>query len=123
MVYKLGLKLWSINTDCYYEEAKRLYNEGWFDYIELYVVPNSLDKIEKWKKIEIPFIIHCPHFAHGFNLAKKEKKGSNRKIFDEVKKYADILNAKYIVIHGGIDGNVEETATQLAFFLRTKSLN
>lgn len=122
MVYKLGLKLWSINTDCYYEEAKRLYNEGWFDYIELYVVPNSLDKIEKWKKIEIPFIIHCPHFAHGFNLAKKEKKGSNRKIFDEVQKYADILNAKYIVIHGGIDGNVEETATQLASFCEPRAL-
>lgn len=122
MAYKLGLKLWSINTDCYYEEAKRLYNEGYFDYIELYVVPDSLGKIEKWKKIEIPFIIHCPHFAHGFNLAKKEKKDSNRKIFDEVQKYADTLNSKYIVIHGGIDGNVEETASQLASFSEVRAL-
>lgn len=122
MTYKLGLKLWSTNTDCYYKEAKRLYNEGRFDYIELYVVPDSLDEIKNWKKIEIPFIIHCPHFAHGFNLAKKEKKNSNRKIFDEVQKYADALKVQYIVIHGGIDGNVEETASQLVSFCEPRSL-
>lgn len=26
---KLGLKLWSTNTDNYLEEARRLYKEGW----------------------------------------------------------------------------------------------
>ena len=73
-MYKIGLKLWSINTDYYYDEAIRLYKDGVFDYIELYVVPNSTDSIVKWKKLNIPFIIHCPHFAHGFNMAKVEKK-------------------------------------------------
>ena len=51
MVYRLGLKLWSVNTDYYYEEAKRLYGEGVFDYIELYVVPNTLDTLAKWKEL------------------------------------------------------------------------
>ena len=121
-MYKLGLKLWSINTDYYYDEAIRLYNDGVFDYIELYVVPDTLETIEKWKKLNIPFIIHCPHFAHGFNLAKVEKKDSNRKIFDEVQKFADKLNVQYIVIHGGIDGNIEETAMQLASFNEHRAL-
>lgn len=73
-MYKIGLKLWSRNTDYYYDEAIRLYNDGVYDYIELYVVPNTTDTIEKWKKLDIPFIVHCPHFAHGFNLAKIENK-------------------------------------------------
>ena len=61
-MYKRGLKLWSINTDCYYEDAKKLYDNNIFDYIELYVVPDSLDTLSTWQKLNIPFIIHCPHF-------------------------------------------------------------
>ena len=121
-MHKLGLKLWSINTDYYYDGAIRLYNEGVFDFIELYVVPNTLETLNKWKNLNIPFIIHCPHFAHGFNLAKVEKKDSNRKNFDVVQRFADELNALYIVIHGGIDGNIEETAKQLASFNESRAL-
>jgi endonuclease IV len=121
-MYKLGLKLWSINTGFYYEEAKKLYAQGIFDYIELYVVPDTLDTLPKWKKLNIPFIIHAPHFAHGFNLANKEKAQSNLEIYKEVKQFADELNAKYIIFHGGIDGSVEETAKQLATFNENRAL-
>ena len=121
-MYKIGLKLWSINTDYYYDEAIRLYKDGVFDYIELYVVPDSLDTIKKWKTLNIPFIIHCPHFAHGFNMAKVEKKESNLKIYKQVKMFADELSAKYIIFHGGIDGKVEETAKQLASFNEPRAL-
>lgn len=121
-MHKLGLKLWSINTDCYYDEAIRLYNDNVFDYIELYVVPGTLEFLSKWKNLDIPFVIHCPHFAHGFNLAKVEKKESNRKIFEEVQKFADELKAPHIVIHGGIDGNINETARQLASFNESRAL-
>ena len=121
-MYKKGLKLWSINTDKYFDEAVRLYNKGIYDYIELYVVPDSLDNLLKWKTLEIPFIIHCPHFAHGFNLAKREKQESNRKIFSEVQKYADELNAPYIVVHGGIDGDIRETAVQMTLLNEPRAL-
>ncbi len=121
-MYKLGLKLWSVNTDYYYEEAKKLYNKGVFDYIELYVVPNTLETIDKWSKIGIPFIIHCPHFMHGFNLAKAEKKENNFAIYQEVKQFADILNAKYIIFHGGVDGDIKETARQLTSFNEPRAL-
>ena len=121
-MYKIGLKLWSINTDYYYEEAKRLYNEGVFDYIELYVVPETLDTLESWKKLNIPFIIHCPHFAHGFNLAKSEKRESNLNIYNQVKHFADELNAKYIIFHGGVEGDIKETAKQLKSFKECRAL-
>lgn len=135
MGYKLGLKLWSINTDYYLKEAIKLYNQGVYDYIELYVVPKTLDYLDKWKNLRtlatcgrgqgevgIPFIIHCPHFAHGFNLAKSEKQENNQKIFKEVQKYADELDAQYIVIHGGIDGDIRETAIQLALLNEPRAL-
>ncbi len=121
-MYKRGLKLWSINTDVYYDEAKRLYKEGVFDYIELYVVPNSLDTLPKWTELAIPFIIHAPHFAHGFNLACKEKRESNFEIYKEVKQFADELNAEYIIFHGGIEGDIKETAKQLASFNEPRAL-
>ena len=121
-MYKLGLKLWSVNTDNYYNQALELFEKGLYDYIELYVVPNTSERLKKWKELKIPYIIHCPHFAHGFNLAKKEKEKSNLQIFDEVKQFADALNAKYIVVHGGIDGNVLETARQFALLKEERAL-
>ena len=110
---KLGLKLWSINTDCYYEEARRLFCAGWFDYVELYVVPGTLETLSRWAKLDIPFAIHAPHFAHGFNLAKTNKEEHNFKIYDEVKIFADELHVDHIIFHGGIDGGIRETARQL----------
>ncbi len=110
---KLGLKLWSINTDYYLQEAKKLYKEGWFDYIELYVVPNTLDTIQKWKTLNIPFTLHAPHFIHGINLADKEKENYNIDVFKQIEDFFNELNAKYVVVHPGIEGNIEETMRQL----------
>lgn len=122
MSYKLGLKLWSVNTDNYYEEAKRLYKENTYDYIELYVVPNTLNTLPKWKGLDIPFIIHAPHSAHGFNLALKEKQKSNFEIYKQVRQFADELNTEYIIFHGGMEGNINETANQLASFNDNRAL-
>ena len=120
---KIGLKLWSINTDFYLKEAERLYDKGVYDYIELYIVPETLETLSAWKGLKrIPFIIHNPHFMHGFNLAKAEKKERNREIYEQTKCFADELDAKHIIFHGGIDGNVEETAAQLAGFNEPRAL-
>lgn len=122
MSYRIGLKLWSINTDFYLSEAERLYEKGVYDYIELYTVPETLDTLQQWKRLKIPFIIHNPHFMHGFNLAKAEKAERNREIYDQTKRFADELNAAHIIFHGGIDGTVEETAHQLASFAEPRAL-
>lgn len=115
-MHKLGLKLWSVNTDHYLSEARRLYGLGVFDYLELYVVPGSLSALSLWENLDIPYIIHCPHFAHGFNLADPSKRAFNADIYSEVKRFADALKARYIIFHGGIEHSIEETAAQLAAF-------
>lgn len=121
-MHKIGLKLWSINTDAYYTEAQKLYAQGVFDYIELYVLPDSLDHLKKWEALQIPYIIHCAHSAHGFNLADKTLEDNNRRIYEQAKRYADELNAPYIIFHGGCDGTIEETARQLAAFHEPRAL-
>ena len=102
---KIGLKLWSVNTDAYLREAKRLYAERVFDYLELYVVPGSQATLPLWKALQdeltLPFAIHAPHSAHGVNLADAAKRESNAKAFDEVCLFADQLDAKHIIVHGG----------------------
>ncbi len=110
---RLGLKLWSVNTANYSRAAARLYAEGVYDYIELYVVPGTGETLPTWKSLSIPFIIHCPHFAHGFNLAQEQYASRNREMFREVRTFADALQAPHIVIHGGMGGDARETARQL----------
>jgi len=111
---KLGLKLWSENL--YYAKlAEMLYKEGYCNYIELYAVPGtSKDRLSGWKALEIPFIMHAPHNAHGFNLADRTKKEYNKKLFDETKRFADDLNAPYIIVHPGVLGDREEVKIQLS---------
>lgn len=115
-MHKIGLKLWNVNIDYYYDEAIKLYNDKIFDYIELYIVPGNLGLIDKWKKIGIPFDIHAPHFAHNMNLSKKEFEKDNFDKYLEVKEYADKLSADVIVFHGGINGDYKETARQIKNF-------
>jgi endonuclease IV len=99
-----------------------LYQEGWFDYIELYVVPGSLETLPKWQNLKVPFIIHNAHFMNGFNLAKREKREDNFKLYQETKRFADALGSQYIVFHGGMDGTIEETARQLNSFKEPRAL-
>lgn len=113
---KIGLKLWSTNTDFYLADAKRLFEMGAFDYIELYIVPQTLHALPKWRELEIPFIIHAPHFAHGVNLALENLAESNLERYKEVKDFAGALNAKHIIFHAGTGGNWQESAKQIASF-------
>lgn len=114
---RIGLKLWSKNTDYYYAEARRLYKDGWFDYIELFVVPGTTDTINKWKILrsdfDIPFALHAPHSMVGVNLADKSLETSNAKAYEEVAMFADALSPKFTVVHAGINGTIEETIRQL----------
>ncbi len=110
---KYGLKLWSDNEK-YLGEATQLYAAGVYDYIELYIVPQTYQRyIKLWQSVNIPFIVHCTHSIHGFNLALKDKSDSNFRIFSEVKDFADGLNAEYIILHPGIEGSLEETIRQI----------
>lgn len=118
----IGLKLWSTNVGPWLAEARKLYSEGVYAYLELYVVPDSLDTLSYWRKLDMPFIIHNAHFAHGFNLAKKECEARNREIYEQSRKFADDLAAEKIIFHGGVDGAAEETARQLRLLKEDRAL-
>lgn len=110
---KLGLKLWSVNTDAYLREAVKLYARKVFDYLEIYFVPGSEATAAEWKATEIPCIVHAPHSRHGVNLAAADHESYNRETFAAVRKFADALSAPDIIAHGGALGSVAEIVRQL----------
>lgn len=112
--YQIGLKLWSVNAGVCQREARRLYDAGVYDYLELYAVPGTADTLPGWKALGIPCVVHAAHFKHGFNLAKEDCAAANRRIYDEMRRFADALDARHIIFHGGTFGDIAESARQLA---------
>ena len=118
--FLLGLKLHSTNTDLI-PEAIALWEKNIFQYIELYVIPDSYGTThEKWKDCKIPFVIHAAHSLHGVNFALSSQENKNASIFHEAKQFADELNVDSIIIHGGHTGTIAETIRQAALLLDSR---
>ena len=112
-MYKFGLKLWATN-DNYVEPAKKLYDLGLYQYIELFAVPGSYDEfIKHWRNLKIPYVIHAPHYSTGLNFSDKKKLKENINLAGQAFKFADALHADKVIFHPGIDGEIEETVVQL----------
>lgn len=110
---KLGLKLWSHNLN-YLKEAESLYKKGLYSFLELYVIPDSTqEQLELWKGLDVPYIIHAPHWKHGVNLARKDKEQDNIRLISLAQKFAVGLKADKIIVHPGVGGVIEETGRQL----------
>ncbi|MBR1753353.1 hypothetical protein IJ732_00830 [bacterium] len=113
----LGLKLYSNQLERYREEVINLFNDNKFGYIELLVYPDSLEDLNGWKcfkkEFNLDFTLHAPHFSHGVNLADKDFENRNVEVYEQVKRYKEELEAKYIIVHGGMEGSVDETVRQL----------
>jgi deoxyribonuclease IV len=112
---KIGLKLYTTNMG-YFREIIRLYKLKVFDYIELYVVPYDNDDLfdsnfRYWFNIKhelnIPFVIHCAHSMHGFNLSEIDF--NNYLIFSEAVEYYEMLESDKMIIHPGVSGDIEIT--------------
>lgn len=113
-MYQLGLKVGSINTQ-YTEEILEYYDKGIFRYIELFVpIGGYKDTIDYWKQFHIPFGIHAPHTAAGMNLANPADYAANKAKIEETIRFADSLDASYIIFHSGTNGKIEETVRQLS---------
>lgn len=114
---EIGLKLWSVNTGACLREAARLYAGSVYSYIELFVVPGNGDTLDAWRRLHaetgVPFVIHNAHAAQGFNLADATAGKRNLGIYSETRRFADALDAEFVIFHGGVDGTIEETARQL----------
>lgn len=108
---KLGLKLWSTNV-AYIKPAVELYERKIFDYVELFVVPDSITYLNKWKEINLPMVLHAPHSNTGFNLSLRSVELKNRNLLKEVEVFCEVLNPKKIIFHPGTNGSMEETIRQ-----------
>ena len=112
----LGLKLGSYDTR-YTDEILRYYDEGVFQYIELFALSGSYDEtISYWKQFGIPFGIHAPHSAAGLNLASSADREANKPKISEAVRFADTLRAGYIIFHSGTNGMPGEVVRQLSPF-------
>jgi len=96
---KYGLKIWSTNTELF-NEAVSLSKKGDFDFIEIYIVPNSIAD----KKLNISGFkgvltaIHTTHMEHGFNIFELDDLKLD--FFQEqVVKTANFLGSKFIILH------------------------
>ena len=117
-----GLKLGSREIS-YTEQIFSLYHEGYFQYIELFAVPGSFhETIGYWKQFSFPFVIHAPHSFAGMNIALFEERENNKNKIQETIKFADALNAEYIIFHSGVNGDTEETISQLQPFADSRFL-
>lgn len=116
-MFNLGLKLWSTNKN-YIKDAQKLYDQGLYNYIELFTVPDSYrDYINIWKSLEIPYVIHAPHFFKGLNLAKRENLEKNIILAQQAFEFADNLNSNIVIFHPGVNGDIKETAYQINYLL------
>lgn len=115
MNFKLnvGLKLYSTDTSLI-DNALRIQEEGYYDYIELYIIPGSYKQaINAWKALNVPFVIHAPHSFHEFNLAQANMWKTNQRNFNEAQLFADSFEADIIIVHGGNNGSFAETLRQI----------
>jgi len=112
--FQIGLKLWSTNTSKI-SDAIKLYKSGFYQYIELYSVPNSyISTISKWINCKVPFVIHAPHFMSGMDLSNSSMMLSNQILINEAISFANALSATDIIFHPGVKGSLKETAHQLS---------
>lgn len=111
--FNIGLKLHSTNV-ALIPDTLRLKKEGFFDYIELYIIPDSYKKtIDAWQNLDVPYVVHAPHAVHGMNLALASQWKQNITRFKEAQEFADRLNGDRIIIHGGHTGSIAETIRQV----------
>ena len=105
---KFGLKLWSTNIELI-DQATHLIDEKIFDYIELFVIPDT--QLSPFL-IDVPYIIHIPHEKFGVNIGDASKKEYSLQKVTESIRWADRLNARYLILHAGY-GSIEDATCLL----------
>ena len=76
---------------------------GIFDSVQLLVVPGMPDVNRMDVSIlqDIDVVIHAPHIVFGCDIGNSSLRSQNIKMFDEVRRIADVFQSKTIVVHPG----------------------
>ncbi|MDP3883020.1 MAG: TIM barrel protein [Candidatus Staskawiczbacteria bacterium] len=98
---KYGFKIWSTDKKEMFSTASQLFKKGQIDFIELYIIPNSVNQ-KNGGILDIlrgvPTTIHAPHSAHNFDVFWLND--SDVELFkNQILKTADFLGSKFIVVH------------------------
>ncbi|MFN3659757.1 MAG: TIM barrel protein, partial [Brevinematales bacterium] len=114
------LKVWSVNRE-YELSIRQLWVDCVMQYIEIYVVPGTAKATASFwenihKELGIPMIVHAPHYSHGLCLSCREKEKENRVLVEESLWFAKRVDAKMVIVHPGVNGDIEETARQIRLF-------
>lgn len=103
---RYGLKLWTGNSHLF-EEAAHRYQEGAFDFIEMYFHPDKpLDEAGLKILSGIPFGVHAPHELDDFIFGEAELA-----LWHRAQTSADELKASTIVVHPGYERSIPDFAT------------
>lgn len=122
---KLGIKIWTrdvVKNRIFFDETVKAAKDGMFEYIELFVFPNSYaDTVEVIKKEMqgTKVIIHNSHSLYGFDVGDKNALENNLRDINDSKKFADMLGAEIIIAHAGCgekEENLQETIRQFKIF-------
>lgn len=120
---KYGIKLFTRE----YETNRKLFDEriiktkeGAFSYVEVFPVPNTYQLFGKEIQKElnsVPVIIHAAHSGFGLDLSNPSLLTQNKAILEEAQRFADILQAPFIIVHPGFF-NTESDADEIIRQLR-----
>ena len=94
---RVGIKIWSTNTESF-PALLASYESGKIDFLELYYVPGSLNKIDFNLLEKIPVGIHAPHFSHDYNMASIP----SETVMDELAFINSQAVWEYFVFHPGV---------------------
>lgn len=122
---KLGIKIWTrdvVKNRNFFEQAVAAVKNKDFDYLELFVFPNSYNDTAEVIRRELkgcPTIIHNSHSAYGFDAGDADCLAGNLRDVGDSQKFADMLNAEIIIVHAGCgceERHLEETIRQFKRF-------
>lgn len=104
---KFGVKLWSKDFVKNLEFAKECIanlEKGLFDYVELFALPNSFQETKEFVKEHLQgkkVVIHAPHSVFGLDTGNPERLEQNLADLKSSQEFADMLDAKIIILHTG----------------------
>ena len=119
---KFGVKLWSkdfVKNPDFVKDCVKTVNDGLFDYVELFALPNSFDDTKDVIKSHlsgINVVIHAPHSLFGLDTGDKTRFSQNIKDLDSSQKFADMLNSEIIILHSGLNQGDEYLAETIRQF-------
>lgn len=109
---EFGLKIKTLETGLI-DQAMQLLAAGQFHYLEIHFNPEKFDRwLETVAALQVSVVLHAPYRAEGLNISTHET--TNKVVFEDLLNCADKVGAKYIIVHPGVEGTVEQAIEFLA---------